>query len=681
MKNTSQLPILYILIVSMTLCGCSSDGWVGVKGGDGDVPAVGGDHDPDPVDAEDEVEVATCDQINCGDHGECSVEFGVPACVCDTGYVGARCESCDEATGWHWNASGDACTKNPCDPDLCVVDNQRVCDAETGRCVCDAGFCDIDAACIADGTENPNHVCLICDSTTDKYGWAPRGTEYECRASAGECDVAEFCDGLNHDCPTDGFVTEGAVCEEDDNPCTDNICLGGVCSTIFDNANSCEDAVDCTVTECRNGACIVSGTHSGCYVNELCLEEGVIESATGDGSCRVCDSAMHWDSWTAMESDGCDDANVCTHTDTCGMDGVCAGTAYSCNDHGNCNDYDDICTCAMGYAGDYCDQCAEGYVGYPDCELFRTPGFVFISAGTFWMGSPDGNCPPDYPGDCSPEWGRREDETLHEVTLTIDFEMSQHEVTEAEFRDAMGYNPLDYFPWFYEYGHGETHPVRNVSWYDALAYANQISLNAGLTACYVLSDIFCTDARDPVSNYMECFYEVPAFGIESATVTLAEGATKPQDCEGYRLPTEAEWEYAARAGTTTAFYSGDIIYWNYRTDEGVNVIPEDPNLDRIAWFYFNSDNSAKPVGMKEPNAWGLYDMSGNIMEWVWDRYQAEYQNDSAIDPFGPSSGLDRVERGGVFSTYPQNCRSAIRFWNYPHVYPVFDGFRVVRSVF
>ena len=102
----------------------------------------------------------------------------------------------------------------------------------------------------------------------------------------------------------------------------------------------------------------------------------------------------------------------------------------------------------------------------------------------------------------------------------------------------------------------------------------------------------------------------------------------PYECEGYRLPTEAEWEYAARAGTTTAFYNGDI------TEPFLRV---DPNANAIAWYKQNSDSFTHPVKGKLPNAWGLYDMSGNVWEWTWDWYHP--YSDNATDPIGPNSAL------------------------------------------
>ena len=130
----------------------------------------------------------------------------------------------------------------------------------------------------------------------------------------------------------------------------------------------------------------------------------------------------------------------------------------------------------------------------------------------------------------------------------------------------------------------------------------------------------------------------------------------------FRLPTEAEWEYAYRAGSTTAYY-----------------LEDDPvQLDAYAWYGANSNSQTHPVGQKEPNAWGLYDMSGNVWEWCHDWY-GPYPSGSVIDPTGPDSGMARVLRGGSWFSYPSICRSADRFDNTPVARYDNIGFRVVQT--
>ena len=277
-----------------------------------------------------------------------------------------------------------------------------------------------------------------------------------------------------------------------------------------------------------------------------------------------------------------------------------------------------------------------GLVGCGEEET--SDGYVLIKAGTFTMGSPE------------TELERDEDELLHEVTLTRDFYMSDHEVTQAQWQALIGNNPSQL-----NNGTCDTCPVDSVSWWEALHYANALSRSEGLTACYVFYD--CNDERTGEGRRCE---EVILYNGSREEVAT------PYECEGYRLPTEAEWEYAARAGTSTTFYNGDMT-----APYGV-----DPNADAIAWYRRNSFDATHPVKGKLPNAWGLYDMIGNVSEWAWD-LPYNYSGNS-IDPAGHNLGSNRVLRGGGYQDETRYLRTARR----NIIAPDFKGavgFRVVRT--
>jgi formylglycine-generating enzyme required for sulfatase activity len=171
-------------------------------------------------------------------------------------------------------------------------------------------------------------------------------------------------------------------------------------------------------------------------------------------------------------------------------------------------------------------------------------------------------------------------------------------------------------------------PANEVSWLDAIAFCNALSERQGLTACYQM---------------------------DNNTVTWNHRA------DGYRLPTEAEWEYAVRAGTETRWFCGE----------------EPTALARYAWFDESVSGRVHPVGGKAPNPWGLYDMVGNVWEWCWDWY-GDYAVAGVSDPTGPDHGTSRVQRGGAFGYGARRLRSAYRYSYEPEDRHDAIGFRVVR---
>jgi formylglycine-generating enzyme required for sulfatase activity len=216
---------------------------------------------------------------------------------------------------------------------------------------------------------------------------------------------------------------------------------------------------------------------------------------------------------------------------------------------------------------------------------------IALPGGWFEMGSAD------------------EDETdqkLHKVYVSA-FYLDKTPVTQQEYERLIGKNPSHW--------QGPTNPVDQIRWREAAAYCNARSKAEGLQPAYDAETWECNFAAD-----------------------------------GYRLPTEAEYEYALRAGSKSEYYFGDSV----------------AELGRHAWFKENSPRGTHPVGEKPPNAFGLCDMIGNVWEWCQDRYQEDYYRHSPErDPRGPEKGENRVVRGGCWNSRPTDCRSAYRNYEMP----------------
>ena len=248
---------------------------------------------------------------------------------------------------------------------------------------------------------------------------------------------------------------------------------------------------------------------------------------------------------------------------------------------------------------------AEHLQSQPPKEITNSIGMklVLIPKGVFQMGSPES------------EKGRYENETQHEVTISKDYYLGVYEVTQAQYEKVIGKNPSLYQGAIVGNDNADL-PVDNVSWDDAVAFCKKLS-------------------------------ELPE---------------EKKAGRVYRLPTEAQWEYACRAGSKTAYSFDD--------EEGL--------LPVYGWFNRNSSNRTHTVGLLEPNAWGLYDMHGNVWEWCSDWYE-EYPKGAVSDPTGPKEGSNRVRRGGGWLNGAAICQSAYRSGDEPSDRRDDFGFRLALS--
>jgi formylglycine-generating enzyme required for sulfatase activity len=179
--------------------------------------------------------------------------------------------------------------------------------------------------------------------------------------------------------------------------------------------------------------------------------------------------------------------------------------------------------------------------------------------------------------------------------------------------------------------------------------------------------------RPSISERLTPAYTISSRRSEGNHLTFAY-VTWNQDADGYRLPTDAEWEYACRAGTSTAFYNGPIT-----AGDSTRGCVEDPVLDRISWYCATSERRTHSVRNSPPNPWGLYDMAGNVREWCWDWYE-DLTAEPKTDPTGPDGGFLRVWRGGGWNYDARHCRCAQKGRDQPDGRYDNVGFRVCRTV-
>jgi formylglycine-generating enzyme required for sulfatase activity len=277
----------------------------------------------------------------------------------------------------------------------------------------------------------------------------------------------------------------------------------------------------------------------------------------------------------------------------------------------------------------------------------KTTGLIMIALepGELNMGSPDA------------EVGRQVDETQHRVRITKPFLLGVFEVTQGEFEKVMDRKPS----WFSATGGGMARvvgketarfPVENVSWFDAIDFCNRLSKLDGFEPYYKLVVV-----------------KEEANSISAGVVTVLGG-------KGYRLPTEAEWEYGCRAGSKGPFFFGAE---NSGKEANVKpaMVPGGYGGPAPKW---GDQQMTMKVGSFPPNKWGLHDMHGNVGEWCWDWYDKDYYAHSPKeDPAGPELGNQRVQRGGSWIALEGACRSASRYWQTPDERKNFVGFRVARN--
>jgi formylglycine-generating enzyme len=325
----------------------------------------------------------------------------------------------------------------------------------------------------------------------------------------------------------------------------------------------------------------------------------------------------------------------------------------------------------VGYPGCACNNGSGGgepviYDALTGNERAPQIDWVRIEAGTFTFGAPE-------------SLGCRASHIDKEVPvrLTRPFFMAATELTQAQW-EAMDYpNPSQ--------NRGANKPVTFVSFYEAAAWCNKLSLFEGLDPCYDLTS--CRNAVGtgcgPEDPWEEegCTNTSRVFGCNDETL---HRYANWYDCPGYRLPTTAEWEYAAKAGTTTHTYGGDLIY------ENLSHCNEQPALNDIAWYCWNSGDRLHEVAQKLPNPWGLYDMLGNVYEVVdyftdgnsLDAYAASSFDGSVyVDPMGKITGNRKDIRGGVFSKTGCYVSPTWQSGTGPYDRIHSQGFRPVRTIF
>ena len=394
----------------------------------------------------------------------------------------------------------------------------------------------------------------------------------------------------------------------------------------------------------------------------------------GDGKDQNCDGLdgvdADGDGYASQESGGgdCDDSSDAVspgQIDECGdgVDNDCdesidEGEAlYRDSDgdgYGDPNDVQESCDPIEGYVSSSqdCDDTTTNPLLVGDLCLEHGISMAHISAGVEFLA-----------GSADDEVGHENNEDQHQTTLSRDFFIMNTEVTQAQFNAVMGYNPAAFSAQGNYNDCGLNCPVESMTWHEAAAFANALSDAASLENCYTC---------DSSSGAMVC-----------------DSNGDPYSCTGYRLPTEHEWEFAARSGSDKSFWTesggSDIVAGTeYDYDPSVSLNDGTLLVD-IGWFCSNNgqpnqDNyGPKPVGQLMPNGFGLYDMHGNVWEVAHDWYDDYEESYVPTDPVGPSQGTVKVARGGFWNINPAFIRVAMRGDVYPDDRYDAGGFRIAKT--
>ena len=583
---------------------CDPGTWhpAGEEDGDGDGSAACAD-----CDDEDAANFPSNPEICDGQDNDCDASTAAPGGEEDgdaDGWLG--CLDCDDANDDRFPGNPEVCDgqDNDCEaatPDLVDGDGDGwPCDVD-----CDDGDASVRpfAPDLCDGIADNN-----CDGIPD-----PGEADAD-----GDGDSA--CDG---DCDDDDAVLNLSDADSDGQPSCAGDCNDHDASVQGIDGDG--DGWAACTGDCDDGDAAVAPN-----APDVC--DGVLDNDC-DGSTDPLESDLDGDGEATCSGD-CDDDDATIHPgapEFCNnlLDDDCDastpdvfdadGDGWLCDD--DCDDADPSSTAMSWDAA--CDGVADD-LSVQGMSLLVLPG------GTFDMG-----CTASQAGCVTNE------SPVHAVTLTHDFWVADTEVTRGQWQALMGNDP-SYFPLC-----GMACPVEWVNWWEALEFANAVSTAEGLAKCYSLYGCTGTTGVD-----RDC---------AGANITSTSGSI--YDCVGYRLPTEAEWEYAARAGGDLFAYAGS------------------GTLEDVAWFGINSGSTPHPVGTKDPNAWDLHDLSGNVWEWTSDGWDdAYYASSPTTDPEGPGVSDDRVLRGGSWGSPAGSNRVAYRYFLAPGTRNYFSGLRLARTV-